>query len=232
MAAVDDRRDAGDAYEERVQRAISFAGQDHEFFVEAKARELLDLVRTHVGEPRELRALDVGCGVGLGDRFLAQAFSELHGTDVDPVSIEGARRRNPSVEYTLAGAGRLPYSDGSFDVVFAAGVMHVIVPRFWRAFVAEAARVTRAGGLVAVFEHNPLNPLTRLAARRWYGGPPPALVGRRVLERLFASNGLSVAESRYVIFFPWRPRALRALEERLRRLPLGAQFVVAGLNRR
>lgn len=225
---MDDTPDAGAAYEERVQRAISFAGQDHEFFVEAKARELLDLVGSHVGEPRLLRALDVGCGVGLGDRFLAQAFSELHGTDVDPVSIEAARRRNPSVEYTLAGAERLPYPDGSFDVVFAAGVMHVIDPPSWPAFIAEAARVTRAGGLVAAFEHNPLNPLTRLAARRWYGGRLPALLGRRVLERLFRSNRLSVAETRYIVFFPWRSRALRAVEKRLHRLPLGAQFVVAG----
>ena len=34
------------------------------------------------------------------------------------------------------------------------------------AFVAELARVVRPGGLVVVFEHNPLNPLTRLVVSR------------------------------------------------------------------
>ena len=33
-------------------------------------------------------------------------------------------------------------------------------------FVADMVRVTRPGGLVCVIEHNPLNPLTRLAVNR------------------------------------------------------------------
>ena len=58
-----------ESYEEAVEDAISFAGQEHEFYVEAKARRLLELARGHLGQ-RPLRALDVGCGIGLTDRLV------------------------------------------------------------------------------------------------------------------------------------------------------------------
>ena len=87
------------------------------------------------------------------------------------------------------------------------------------------ARVTKPDGLVAVFEHNPLNPLTRRVVRSCAFDEGVELIGRRELEQLFRAASLTVADSEYLLFFPWRAEAV---ERRLTWLPLGAQYVVAG----
>ena len=55
----------------------------------------------------------------------------------------------------------MPVPDASVDVVFAICVVHHVPPAHWGAFAAEMARVLRPGGVAAIFEHNPLNPVTR-----------------------------------------------------------------------
>src|SRR2546423_8896855 len=87
----------GETYEAAVDEAISFAGQEHDFYLEVKARRLGELVRRHLG-PGRPAALDVGCGPGLFHRHVASAF-DLHGLDGSPAMVEPARETNPEVEY-------------------------------------------------------------------------------------------------------------------------------------
>jgi SAM-dependent methyltransferase len=213
----------GESYEAAVDEAISFAGQEHGFYLEAKARRLLELARRHLG-PGRASALDVGCGPGLFDRHLGSGF-ELHGVDVSPAMVERAQETNPEASYRVYDGRRLPYGDGGLDVVFAVCVLHHVDPPDRPALVAEMARVTRPGGLVLVFEHNPLNPLTRRVVRDCVFDEGVELLGRRELEGLYRAAGLTVLGTEYLLFFPWR---MDALERRLTWLPLGAQYVVAG----
>ena len=225
MTAEFDRFDQ--TYEDELDQAIAFAGHEHGFYVDAKARRLLELVRRRVAAPRP-RVLDVGCGVGLTDARLLPHVGELHGVDVSPGMVERARAANPEARYEVYDGGRLPYGDGEFDVAFAICVLHHVEPADRRPLVAELARVTKPDGLVAVFEHNPLNPLTRRVVRSCAFDEGVTLIGRGELERLFRAAGLGISDSEYLLFFPWRADAV---ERRLRRLPLGAQYVVAGRPR-
>jgi SAM-dependent methyltransferase len=211
-------------YEAELDDAISFAGQEHEFYVEAKARRLLELARRRLG-PRPLHVLDVGCGVGLTDGRLLPHVESLEGVDPSPGMIERARAANPGAGYRVYDGRRLPFDDASFDVSFAICVLHHVDPADRRPLVAELGRVTRPDGLVAVFEHNPLNPLTRRVVRNCAFDDGVVLLGRGELERLFRAAGLRVEDREYLLFFPWRADAL---ERRLTRLPLGAQYVVTG----
>ena len=86
--------------------------------------------------------------------------------------------------------------------------------------------------MLAIYEHNPFNPLTRLAVSRCEFDEGVELLGRAETEAMLRAAGLAPAESRYVAFFPWRGRAFRAVERVLARLPLGAQYVVAGVRAR
>jgi SAM-dependent methyltransferase len=212
----------GATYEEAVDSAIAFAGQEHDFYLEAKARRLLELTRRHLGGGRP-RALDVGCGVGLVDRHLSSAL-DLHGVDVSPAMVERAQAANPDVSYRVYDGRRLPFPDGELDVAFAICVLHHVDPPDRGALLAEMARVTRPGGLTLVFEHNPLNPLTRRVVRNCAFDEGVELIGRGELERLARAAGLLVVASEYLLFVPWRADTL---ERALRRLPLGAQYVVA-----
>ena len=215
-------------YSEELDQAVSFSGADHDFFTRAKAEELLWLVERHLGDAAKLDALDVGCGIGLSDRHLAGRFRLLMGTDVSPGVLETAAQANPGVRYELAERGRLPFDDGTFDVSFAVCVMQVVPPAERPGFVAELARVTRSGGIVVVFEHNPYNPLTRLVVRRCEFGGDAQMLGMGAADRLFRENGIAPIDRGFMLLFPSRRKRVLAVERGLRGLPLGAQYYLAG----
>lgn len=158
-------------------------------------------------------------------------FRTLDAIDVSTGVIETAAAANPTVRYREYDGRTLPYPDEAFDVAFAICVVHHVPPAEWEPFAAELRRVVRPGGLALVFEHNPVNPLTRLAVYRCAFDEDVVLLGKRKTERLLAEAGLDVEESRYIVFFPWRAGWLRAVERRLGPLPLGAQYYVAARRR-
>jgi SAM-dependent methyltransferase len=148
--------------------------------------------------------------------------------DVSRDMLERARELNPGVRFDLYDGTRLPYADRSFDFLLAASVLHHVDPGARQPLVAEMGRVVRTGGLVALFEHNPLNPLTRLVVSRCSFDEHARLIRRQSAVRLLESAGMSVSESRYFLVLPSESRLSLAVEERVSRLPLGAQYLVAG----
>jgi hypothetical protein len=105
--------------------------------------------------------------------------------------------------------------------------MHHIPSRYWQSFLAEVARVVTPDGLVAIFEHNPLNPLTRKNVRSCAFDRDAVLIPRRDMLQMAGKAGLKPVESRYVLFFPFQHPVFRLLERALRAIPLGAQYYVA-----
>jgi SAM-dependent methyltransferase len=215
-------------YAAEVERSISFAGKQLDFFVQAKVDAMLEIAARHLKDVEALSALDVGCGIGLTDTLLAPRVGSLQGVDISEPLLDEARRRNPGTAYELTDGKRLPYDDGAFDIAFTICVMHHVPPADWVDFMAELRRVTRPGGLVFVFEHNPYNPLTRLAVHRCAFDKGVTLLSRSRAARLIRDAGMRVTEQRDILFFPSNRGELRRLEGRLGMLPLGAQYVVAG----
>lgn len=214
-------------YSDEVERSISFIGAGHDFFIEAKARKLLELVERHVGDPGTLDALHVGCGEGKLDGYLRGVFARLTGCDLSPGLLDEAAARGTDGRYLVADGTRLPFADGSFDVTFTANVLHHVPPAQWASFSREMARVTEPGGLVTVFEHNPFNPLTRLAVARCSFDEDVVLLRRPKTRSLLEGAGLRVDQQDYILFFPWDKPVFRRLERKLTRFPMGAQYLVA-----
>ena len=213
-------------YGELVQRSIAFSGQEHLFFVEAKALRLLELVHRRLGDASRVRALDIGCGTGLLHRYLG-ALGELDAIDPSAASIQAAGRANPRVRYRVGTGTALPYPGGLFDLTLTVTALHHVPPGERDAFVAEMRRVTRPGGLAVVFDHNPLNPLTRLAVGRCAFDEDAVLLTQAEAARRLTAVGLDVVERAYILFFPSRRRLFRRAERALVRVPLGAQYYVA-----
>jgi hypothetical protein len=82
--------------------------------------------------------------------------------------------------------------------------------------------------MVAVFEHNPLNPLTRLVVSRCEFDDDAVLLRPRRVVELMEGAALAPEETAYLAFFPWRGELFRTAERLLHRIPLGAQYLVAG----
>jgi len=217
-----------DSYANLVSRSVAFSGRDTDHFARRKADVLIRLAARRAGKPTNLRALDVGCGVGMTDRYLVPHLGELHGVDTASQAVERAAATNPTAHYRSYNGSHLPYADSDFDVVFAICVLHHVPPPQWDAFAREMARVVRPGGLVAIFEHNPRNPLTRLAVSRCEFDEDAVLLSRRRSAQVLEAAGLAVIERRYIIFSPFGGNKVERMEAGLAWLPIGAQHYVAG----
>jgi SAM-dependent methyltransferase len=219
-----------DSYLDTLEDSIAFAGGDTARYVGAKARILVDLVRREVGDPVGTRVLDVGCGPGTTDAFLEGKVGALHGVDLSEPMIERAAEINPWAEYSSYREGDpLPFEDEAFDLSFAINVFHHVPVEDRGAVLGEMRRVTRQGGLVAIFEHNPWNPLTRKVVHDCpFDDEGVVLLTRPETKRLIAGADLAEVESPFIIFFPREGPRLDRWERRLGWLPLGAQFYVAG----
>jgi ubiquinone/menaquinone biosynthesis C-methylase UbiE len=215
-----------DTYRDEVDRAIAFGGQGVDHYARRKADLLVALTSETLGPSSMSSILDVGCGIGLVDGHLVGAFGSVAGVDLSDAELARARAAHPEVSYLRSEAGRLPYADAHFDVVFAACVLHHVAPQEQASFVAEMFRVTRPGGLVVIFEHNPANPLTRLVVRRISFDAGVVLLRSRDVAELITNAGLKDPRVRNITFFPWDRDPFPRFEAALRRLPLGAQYIV------
>lgn len=217
-----------DRYASEVQKSISFVGKDLDFFTQVKVRNLLSLASRLLGDTSMLRVLDVGCGVGLTDRYLVSEFGELSGVDIAPGVIEKARDSVPLGHYQTYDGKNLLFADGTFDLVFAICVLHHVPPSEWPSFLNEMARVVKPGGLMAIFEHNPFNPLTRLAVFRCPCDRDAKLLRLGKTRKLLRLAGLRIVEANYILSVPFSGTVGRCIDAGLRKLPWGAQYYVVG----
>ena len=192
-----------DTYRRAVEDAIAFSSADLDFFTKAKARVLLELADSRVGAAADLDFLDVGCGPGETDRFLEGRVGRLAGVDVAPQMLERARRSNPWAEYRGYAPGEaIPFDSGCFDVCFAVCVLHhVPVRERARPRLGEMARVCRPGGLVALFEHNPLNHLRGARSRAASSTATPSCSAGARQPPCCRDARLTGPRGRYIVFF-------------------------------
>lgn len=90
-------------------------------------------------------ALDIGCADGTFALELSKYAKHITAIDLSPVMIETAKKSmaKSNVEFIVADAKCLPFSDHSFDLVISRRGP-VSAPRFFE----EAVRVTKPGGLI------------------------------------------------------------------------------------
>jgi SAM-dependent methyltransferase len=138
-------------------------------------------------------ALDVGCGTGaLADRLAAAGY-EMTGVDPSDGMLEILRRRCPAVNAVLASGTELPFVDDAFDLVLTVATMHhIATPGAVRRTLAEMVRVSRPGGRILIWDHNPRNPYWSSLM----GRVPQDTGDERLIPELEIADGLALAGAR------------------------------------
>ncbi|MBX3204387.1 MAG: class I SAM-dependent methyltransferase [Labilithrix sp.] len=213
------------SYEGLHRASVSASGEDPAYFHEYKIDSLRrrGLLRGPL--------LDYGCGTGnLTERFARarDEVHELHGYDPSAVSLAEARERAPSAELH-DDVATLPRAH--FATAVLSGVLHHVPPRERAGVLATVRDALRPGGHLVVFEHNPLNPVTRRAVAACPFDDDAILLWPWEARRLLRRSGFDQVRLDYIVFFPKPLAFLRGLEPRLRRVALGAQQMLVAVRR-
>jgi SAM-dependent methyltransferase len=203
---------------------ISITGEPPEYFAEYKIADLAAFAaRQNIGCSN---ILDFGSGIGNSIPYFRKYFpgSNLICADVSSRSIEVAQTRFPGTESYIKIGEKVPLADGSQDIVFSACVFHHIPHVEHQKWLLELARVTKPGGILAIYEHNPLNPLTVRAVNTCPLDVNAHLIPASTMRKRAITGGWQRGEVAYKVFFPSKLSAFRNLEDRLEWLPLGAQY--------
>jgi SAM-dependent methyltransferase len=116
---------------------------------------------------RPCRTLDLGCGTGLLAERVAAAGYHVVALDPSRGMLAHLRRRQPAIPAVAGGGQALPFADDSFGLTYCIAVMHhVAEAESVRATLGEMVRVTRPGGHILIWDHNPRNPYWPLLMRR------------------------------------------------------------------
>jgi SAM-dependent methyltransferase len=215
-----------DEYHDQHARNVAVTGEGPEYFAEYKIRKLRQIVeRSHIDVAQ---ICDFGSGIGNSIPFFRKHFpdSRLTSCDVSERSLALSKQRYPdSTNYLLIEGDHIPAERDAFDLVFSACVFHHIPHDEHASWLRELHRITKPGGLIAIFEHNPLNPLTVYAVNTCpFDVNAKLLLARNLASRL-AGAGWASPRIRYNLFFPRGLARLRPLEDKLGWLPVGAQYV-------
>ena len=206
---------------------VKFSGEDPEFF----ARYKIDEIRrrwTREGRPEPKSVLDFGCGIGAALPHLAKNFptAQLTGLDVSEKSLAIARSRVPAEAELVRhdGGAELPIEPASQDLIFTACVFHHIDAGQHEALFANFAKLLKPGGVLCVFEHNPINPVTRYIVATCPFDENAVLIPAGTLKARLRRSGFGKVGVAFTGFFPRALRAFRPLEHSLKAVPLGAQY--------
>jgi 2-polyprenyl-3-methyl-5-hydroxy-6-metoxy-1,4-benzoquinol methylase len=211
------------AYRQVLDRSVAVSGEDSTYFAEYKARYL----RRLLGANFSGKVLDFGCGIGLLSGFLKKHLPaiQLDGYDVSQDSIR-------KVAGALTSQGTFT-SDSSqlardYRLIVIANVMHHIPPPDRKALIQElGARLDRRG-MLAIFEHNPANPVTRWVVERCPFDDDAILLPPKETFSYITQAKLTPKRRDYIVFLPHFLAWMRPLESSLSWLPLGAQYVAVG----
>lgn len=187
---VDPAGDGQRAFEQAAQRAgldpwDRWVGgyADYEW---SHLRPALIAYRINVGG-RDV--LEFGCNVGGSSVVLAGMGARLSGVDVDPglppvAEANLARHGLDGHMLLIDGTARLPFDDGTFDLVVANSVLEYVEPAALDDVLAELHRVLRSGGQLFI-----CGTASRLALRerhsgRWLVNLLPRAIGRSLQRGL------------------------------------------------
>lgn len=206
---------------------LKISGEAPDYFARYKIEEVRRRW-SREGRPEPRAVLDFGCGIGASLPHLCELFpkARVTGLDVSEKSLAIARSRVPGeVDLVLHdGGAALPLPRAGFDLIFTACVFHHIDADLHEPLFSSLQSLLKPGGVFCIFEHNPVNPVTRYIVATCPFDANAVLIPGEILKSRLRAAGFKKVGVSYTGFFPGALRMLRPLEPSLGFLPVGAQY--------
>lgn len=215
-------------YRETLKASISFSGKGDEFFDSFKIYYIKKWV---ANDNRAYDILDFGCGIGKLTGLLAKEFQQslVYGHDISKKSLNVAREESAGLK-NVCFVDSLP-EDKKYDFIIVANVFHHINHSEHANTLLKIKEFLKPDGKIVIFEHNPFNPLTRYVVNTCPFDADARLIYQHKFTKLIKICGMKVELKPYIVFFPWPSGIFRMLENLLRHVPLGAQYMLLLTNK-
>lgn len=209
---------------------IKLSGVDSFYFARMKVQLLAASEKNTAS-----KVLDIGCGDGATALFMQEYFPQwqVNGIDVSEKSIAVATGRKLSnASFSVYNGSQTSFANESFDIIFIAGVLHHINFDLHQVLIKEICRVLKKGGRLYLFEHNPLNPVTKHLVNTCVFDKDARLLKSNYAVKLLKENKLQMAQKQFIIFFPRKGILSKFifLEKYLQWLPLGGQYFIRAVK--
>ena len=152
-------------------------------------------VMRFMGEVKGRRVLDLGCGVGFFGGEAQKRGAWVTGLDFSAVALQMCRERLPRIAVLRGDATRLPYRDGSFDVVLLNDIIEHLAEDLGRRMIEEVFRVLAPGGRLVVDTDNDESLMGRKGFRRlndWLEKDTPQRVALREIKKTYNAPTLHI----------------------------------------
>ena len=176
-------------------------------------------------------ALDVGCGTGALAGRLSRSGFTVTGLDPSQGMLDVMAEAEPSVRSVRGDGAELPFDDQSFDLTLTVAALHHIAdPDAVHKTLTEMVRVTREGGRIVIWDHNPRNPYWKsLMGRVPQDDGSERLVPEAEIQAGLDVGGAQILSSRQLGLVPdFVPPAMlgaaAALERLAERAPLARRL--------
>jgi len=236
FAAKREHEDIGAEYEAKALKG-------HKYYVKVKSLHLLRKAKELFGDTKPLTCIDLGCGTGETMEYFQGLFGRLIGCDYSQGMLDFAAKKGlKNAEFRLSRSEELPFENGSADIVAMFGIIHHIdaAEKLIRTF-SEVHRILKRGGVVAVYDFNPRNPVSRHIVRTcgidvgvnldgYARSAFPTTFYSEELIKILNDAGFRIAKHEYLLYFPKLLSALLPLERLLARVPLGGMYSIIGMK--
>jgi glycosyltransferase involved in cell wall biosynthesis/ubiquinone/menaquinone biosynthesis C-methylase UbiE len=121
-----------------------------------KAKQIVDVLKSHLGSLSGLICLDVGCSTGVISNYLAKYFKEVKAVDIDEdaISYAGKKYDHKNIKFFKMPGEKLDFKDNSFDVVIANQIYEFVKDP--QSTFSEINRVLKKGGICFMGARNKL----------------------------------------------------------------------------
>jgi ubiquinone/menaquinone biosynthesis C-methylase UbiE len=144
----------GDGYFERNAASLERGSHVRDLVLERLAH--------HLNPTATSRVLEIGCASGVNLSVLGQ-MRPIEGLGIDPsqAAVQAGSQRFPALSLIAGSAENLPYEDASVDAVWFGFCLYLVDRSLLHRVVAEADRVLKDGGLLAIHDFDPDLPSVR-----------------------------------------------------------------------